>query len=803
MDDLADMPEASQPKPPPVSHAQQFEDIMLWRALKNVEKGTYIDIGASDPCYDSVSLLFYEQGWRGIHVEPSPRLAEKLRQARPDEIVVEAAVADGDLERMPFFDVADTAYTGMSTLNESIRDILNSRGIRTTPTEVGIVTLDKVFELSAGPEIHWLKIDVEGFEQRIIESWTSERRPWIVVIESIRPVTNQPNHETWEPCLVGLGYKFVWSDGINRFYLHRDHLELEGCFTHPVNVLDGVLIDGYAAFGGLVEKRRSDEVAAKAEEIRILAAENNRLANAYSESDERLRNLSAEYEKLKCGHEELMGIMTALSEEKTLLELNQSGMRSEYERILGEYQETAAAEDALRASVELLTRERDEAVKNSDQMRAGLEKATRVAENVAQEARRARDEVRRLDAASRKLSARNQALRLANRRQLENAAAWSDEKRELRRENRRLEMESHHLRLDRERLEKENARALVERADYAKLDARHKALELINRQLQTDTAAWLAERQRLLRQNRDLELECHHLRRDAARLEKELEQTSRDIADAKKVAAQNQALTLINQQMHSDTALCLAEKQKLMRENRRFHLESHQSSQERERFEREAALAAHEKSSLIVENARLQQSAQALERDLAALTGRHGEAEASVRQLRASLNTAIEEAETLRGSISWRITSPLRALGRLSGRTSARRAPRDGKTSASRAREPFIQRLKQSLKTGSPTLFAYLRNNRTIYGCYHRIAYGTWPALPVYIPPPRKMPVIRPPDRQDALRKEQIAAIEQRLRSVTGARRVEKSPLLAGDGTQRAESILRRLQEAVVAASTK
>jgi len=76
------------------SYSQNFEDVMLWRALHDVGRGRYLDIGAQDPAVDSVSLAFYEAGWRGVHVEPVPAYAEKLRAARPDEQVIEAAVTD-------------------------------------------------------------------------------------------------------------------------------------------------------------------------------------------------------------------------------------------------------------------------------------------------------------------------------------------------------------------------------------------------------------------------------------------------------------------------------------------------------------------------------------------------------------------------------------------------------------------------------------------------------------------------------------------------------------------------------------
>ena len=46
-----------------ISYAQNFEDVMRWRALKDVKNGFYIDIGAQDPIVDSVSLFFFERGW--------------------------------------------------------------------------------------------------------------------------------------------------------------------------------------------------------------------------------------------------------------------------------------------------------------------------------------------------------------------------------------------------------------------------------------------------------------------------------------------------------------------------------------------------------------------------------------------------------------------------------------------------------------------------------------------------------------------------------------------------------------------
>jgi hypothetical protein len=74
-----------------VSYAQNFEDVILQRALRFVGTGCYLDVGASLPDKDSVSYAFYQRGWRGICVEPQP-YADEWKQLRPQDSFVNAAV---------------------------------------------------------------------------------------------------------------------------------------------------------------------------------------------------------------------------------------------------------------------------------------------------------------------------------------------------------------------------------------------------------------------------------------------------------------------------------------------------------------------------------------------------------------------------------------------------------------------------------------------------------------------------------------------------------------------------------------
>ncbi|WP_262966471.1 FkbM family methyltransferase [Methylobacter psychrophilus] len=242
-----------------ISYAQNFEDVMLWRALSHVDQGFYIDIGANDPVIDSVSLAFHEHGWRGIHVEPTPHYAELLRQQRPNDTVIQAAIGNGPAV-LQFFEIPET---GISTADPAIAQQHRERGFDVHEITVPCIKLSAVFKSCAEPEIHWLKIDVEGFEKQVLSSWgKSTPRPWIVVVESTLPLTQIETHKTWESILIGKGYSPVYFDGLNRYYLSDRHPELKNAFLAPPNVFDDFTLNGTAnsSFHQLIDQRYKQKI---------------------------------------------------------------------------------------------------------------------------------------------------------------------------------------------------------------------------------------------------------------------------------------------------------------------------------------------------------------------------------------------------------------------------------------------------------------------------------------------------------------------------------------------------------------
>ena len=224
-----------------ISYSQNREDIILWRALKDVKNGFYVDVGAAWPDIDSVTKLFYDKGWFGINIEPNPAFYARLSEQRPRDINLRIAVCDKNGEgNLNLF-----SDTGLSTMDTELAQEHIKKKFDCISIDVTTATLSNLFQrfLPKKQEIHFLKIDVEGLEAVVLASnnWLIYR-PWIVVVESTIPLSQVECQQTWEPRLLAASYTFAYADGLNRFYIENKHLDLLACFKYPPNVFDDFLI---------------------------------------------------------------------------------------------------------------------------------------------------------------------------------------------------------------------------------------------------------------------------------------------------------------------------------------------------------------------------------------------------------------------------------------------------------------------------------------------------------------------------------------------------------------------------------
>lgn len=217
-----------------VSYAQNREDVILAGFFNDMKDGFYVDIGANDPIFDSVTKYFYNIGWRGINIEPIPALYERLVEDRPRDINLKVGIADkpGEL-KLRVYDNGD----GLSTFLNSMKQGYAKKNTYATSKFhdqlVPVKTLKQVFDENNVKHINFMKVDIEGYEYNALIGNDWDRyRPEVICIEA--------NHveKDWRPLLKEHHYDIVFFDGLNEYYVAREANRRAELFSY-INSLIG------------------------------------------------------------------------------------------------------------------------------------------------------------------------------------------------------------------------------------------------------------------------------------------------------------------------------------------------------------------------------------------------------------------------------------------------------------------------------------------------------------------------------------------------------------------------------------
>jgi len=220
-----------------ITYAQNFEDFMLWKALKAIKNGLYIDIGACDPDLYSVTKWFYDNGWSGINAEPIEECYRKFLTERPRDINLDIFVSDKN-GVTDFYESSDLVKS--TNKPENAKTPKNEPGLKFEKKIKNTRKLDDICAEHGVKTVHFLKIDVEGSEMEVLRGFSfDEIRPWIVLFESVS--TDADHNDVSTECvnyLKNKGYHFIYFDGLNKFFAADEHPEMDAAFNVPLSVLD-------------------------------------------------------------------------------------------------------------------------------------------------------------------------------------------------------------------------------------------------------------------------------------------------------------------------------------------------------------------------------------------------------------------------------------------------------------------------------------------------------------------------------------------------------------------------------------
>ncbi|MES2215428.1 MAG: FkbM family methyltransferase [Pseudomonadota bacterium] len=208
--------------------SQAYEDYVLGNIFTDVKNGFYVDVGANNPDGANVSKYFYAMGWHGMNFEPQTKHYEALLLARKGDININKAVSDTDGDLVTFYIPQDADV--LSSLDPNLLQSLPSDA-KVDKVTVETTTLTKAFKEHNIKDIDFLKIDVEGYEDKVVAGLDfSTYRPKVVVLEYVSP-TGRFGYQKFTPIMLNNGYLFGMSDGLNYyFYRQEDVSEFEHKF---------------------------------------------------------------------------------------------------------------------------------------------------------------------------------------------------------------------------------------------------------------------------------------------------------------------------------------------------------------------------------------------------------------------------------------------------------------------------------------------------------------------------------------------------------------------------------------------
>jgi FkbM family methyltransferase len=209
-----------------ISYSQSGEDLIVKYIFDSIgiKTPSFIDVGAHHPYYLSNTALFYENGCRGINIEPDPKLFINFNKDRKLDINLNIGISDkkGELD---FYIISSPT---LNTFSKVVAENYVHEGsyVINKIQKIKVETIRNLInKYSRGKFPEFLSLDAEGVDEIIIKSIEfNNNYPIVICIETLsfsttgRGIKNISliNYITSE------GYLVYADTNINTIFVRRD-----------------------------------------------------------------------------------------------------------------------------------------------------------------------------------------------------------------------------------------------------------------------------------------------------------------------------------------------------------------------------------------------------------------------------------------------------------------------------------------------------------------------------------------------------------------------------------------------------